>query len=146
MATIAVTNVGRGYSITPEFYFQKQIDNSRLVKVADPARRREMMVLGAALLLLLVVVLLFCWQHFSAIEYGYRNEDLTQQYNQLRETQRHLQAEQATLTSPVRIGDLARQMGLQPPLPGQVVLLESPGAESDGAVLARVSTTANPGF
>ena len=27
--------------ITPEFYFQKTIDNSRLVRVADPQRRRE---------------------------------------------------------------------------------------------------------
>jgi len=30
--------------ITPEFYFQKTIDNSRLVKISDPRRRREIRI------------------------------------------------------------------------------------------------------
>ena len=34
--------------ITPEFYFQKTIDNSRLVKVSDPQRRREIRMFSAA--------------------------------------------------------------------------------------------------
>ena len=36
------TSVRRSVAgITPEFYFQKTIDNSRLVKVSDPQRRRD---------------------------------------------------------------------------------------------------------
>ena len=41
--------------ITPEFYFQKTIDNSRLVKISDPQRRREIRIFSscvAALFLL----------------------------------------------------------------------------------------------
>ena len=39
---------------TPEIYFRKSIDNSRLVKVEDPRREREMRIFSAAL------VCLFC--------------------------------------------------------------------------------------
>ncbi len=38
--------------ITPEFYFQKAIDNSRLVKVADPRRRREIRMFSTSVLAL----------------------------------------------------------------------------------------------
>ena len=34
--------------ITPEFYFQKTIDNSRLVRVADPRRKRELRMFSGA--------------------------------------------------------------------------------------------------
>ena len=34
---------------TPEIYFAKAIDNSRLVKVEDPGRNREMKQFGTAL-------------------------------------------------------------------------------------------------
>ena len=34
---------------TPEIYFRKSIDNSRLVKVEDPRREREMNIFGVAL-------------------------------------------------------------------------------------------------
>jgi hypothetical protein len=36
---------------TPEIYFRKTIDNSRLVKVEDPRREREMKQFGMALCL-----------------------------------------------------------------------------------------------
>ena len=36
---------------TPEIYFRKTIDNSRLVKVEDPRREREMKYFGLALCL-----------------------------------------------------------------------------------------------
>ncbi len=37
---------------TPEIYFTKRIDNSRVVKVTDPKRRREMMTFGITLAML----------------------------------------------------------------------------------------------
>src|SRR3954468_9815164 len=66
----------RSWAGTPEVYFAKQIDNSRLVKVDDPQRRREMRMLCVALSVLFAMVMLYAWQHFSAIEYGYRIEAL----------------------------------------------------------------------
>jgi len=53
---------------TPEIYFSKQIDNSRLVKVEDPRRGREMRQFGIALACLFLLVMTYAWQHFKAIE------------------------------------------------------------------------------
>ena len=58
--------------ITPEFYFQKTIDNSRLVRVADPQRRREARMLCAAMIVLFVMAMFYTWQHFRSLEYGYQ--------------------------------------------------------------------------
>ena len=115
MATMTVTNVRRAYGVTPEIYFSKPIDNARLVKVADPRYKREMAVLAGALALLLALILVVCFQHYSAIEYGYRNEALQQQCEQAREARRQLQLDEARLREPWRIDEQAHQLGLQPP-------------------------------
>ena len=56
--------------ITPEFYFHKNIDNSRLVKVVDPRRRREIRMFSGSVAALFLLIMFYSWQHFSAIEYG----------------------------------------------------------------------------
>ena len=61
---------------TPEIYFRKRIDNSRLVKVEDPRRAREMRLFGIALCFLFLLVMGYALQHFRAIEYGYKIEAL----------------------------------------------------------------------
>lgn len=116
---------------TPEIYFSKTIDNSRLVKVADPARRREMTLFTAALSVLFVLVMVYVWQHFSAIEYGYKIEALKSQRDSMVEVNRALRLEEASLKDPERIDELARRMGLQLPHAGQVQQMEvslDPGA------------------
>ena len=64
----------QAWAVTPEVYFTKQIDNSRLVKVDDPKRKREMRMFSVALCVLFALVMMYAWQHFSAIEYGYKIE------------------------------------------------------------------------
>src|SRR5215470_12213180 len=44
---------------TPEIYFSKQIDNSRLVRVVDPARSREMGQLVCALAVFFCFVMIY---------------------------------------------------------------------------------------
>src|ERR1017187_4232595 len=56
---------------TPEFYFAKHFDNSRLVKAADPVRVREMRLFSAAVAVLFSLVMIYGLQHFYAIERGY---------------------------------------------------------------------------
>jgi cell division protein FtsL len=106
---------------TPEVLFAKKIDNSRLVKAADPQRAREMRTFAAAMALFLGLLLIYGWQHFSAIEYGYHIEAEKQQLRQLQEVNRGLQLTEAQLNSPARIDQLANSLGLQAPQPGQVV-------------------------
>src|SRR5260370_13999954 len=111
--------------ITPEFYFHKTIDNSRVVKVSDPKRRREIRIFSASVAALFLMLMFYAWQHFRAIEYGYRIEAQKSERDRLVELNRALKLEEASLRDPVRIAPLARQMGLEPPDPGQVLLLET---------------------
>ena len=110
---------------TPEIYFRKTIDNSRLVKVEDPRREREMRVFGITLCCLFLLVMGYALQHFRAIEYGYQIETLRSQRDGLAGMNQALRLEEASLRDPERIDALARKLGLQSPVPGQVIRMDS---------------------
>ncbi len=132
----------RTWSGTPEIYFTKSIDNSRLVKVEDPRRTREMRQFGIALACLFVLVMGYAFQHFKAIEYGYKIEALKSQRANLVEMNRALSLEEATLRDPERIDRIAREMGLQSPQAGQVVRMDSSMPEASGSVVASLTPVA----
>jgi hypothetical protein len=121
---------------TPEIYFSKSIDNSRLVKVEDPRRSQEMRQFGFALGVLFLLVFTYAWQHFKAIEYGYHIESAKRELTGLTEMNRALRLEDASLRDPERIDVLARRMGLVPPAPGQVIRMDGSAGDSQGAVMA----------
>ena len=127
---------------TPEVFFAKHIDNSRIVKADDPERRREMRTFTGVMSVLFLLVMVYVWQHFSAIEIGYHVETQKQQVEQLREENRQLRLSEAQLTEPGRIDRVARQLGLNEPQPGQVVRPE--GGSPNAAVLAQANTSAIP--
>ncbi len=112
------------WSGTPEIYFAKAIDNSRLVKVEDPRRTREMRQFGIALSCLFLFVMAYAFQHFRAIEYGYKIEALKSQRDGLVEMNRALRLEEASLRDPERIDRMARELGLQSPQAGQVIRID----------------------
>ena len=126
---------------TPEVFFTKHIDNSRIVKADDPERRREMRTFTATMSILFLIVMVYVWQHFSAIEIGYHVEAQKQQVEQLREDNRQLRLSEAQLSEPERIDKIAKQLGLDAPQPGQVVRPD--GNDSNAPVLAQVN---NPGL
>jgi cell division protein FtsL len=127
---------------TPEIYFSKAIDNSRLVKVEDPRSGRERKQLGTALCCLFLLVMTFAWQHFRSIEYGYKIESLKIQRDGLVEENRALRLEEASLRDPARIDPLARQLGLQSPQAGQVIRMEAAPAEAGAPVMASMAPIA----
>ena len=127
--------------ITPEFYFQKTIDNSRLVRVADPRRKREFRMFAIAFSLLFLMAMVYTWQHFRSLEYGYQIEAQKTEHDRLMELNRNLKLEQALLRDPGRIDVLARKMDLEPAHPGQVVRLDSDAPDS-GPVIAQASPVA----
>ena len=122
---------------TPEIYFAKAIDNSRLVKVEDPRRAREMRQFGIALSCLFLLVMTYAWQHFKAIEYGYQIESAKRELTSLTEMNHALRLEDASLRDPGRIDAMARKMGLQSPQAGQVLRLEG-SADAGAPVMASV--------
>src|ERR1700740_2081130 len=121
---------------TPEIYFAKGIDNSRLVKVEDPRRNREMKQFGTALVVLFLLVFTYAWQHFRAIEYGYLIESSKRELASMTEMNHALRLEDASLRDPERIDLLARRMGLVPPEPGQVIRMEGAPADAQTPVMA----------
>jgi cell division protein FtsL len=123
---------------TPEIYFAKSIDNTRMVKVEDPRRGREMRQFVTALACLFLLVMTYAWQHFKAIEYGYQIESLKMQLDSQVEMNRELHLEDASLRNPERIDAMARKLGLQSPQAGQVMRLDA-SADGGAPVMASVS-------
>jgi cell division protein FtsL len=124
---------------TPEFYFTKNFDNSRLVKASDPVRARQMRSFAAAVAVLFSLIMVYGLQHFYAIESSYRIESEKQVLEQLREQNRQLKLSAAELEQPGRIDTLARQYGLAAPQPGQVVHPNAAPVSSGGPVLAQIT-------
>lgn len=121
---------------TPEIYFVKTFDNSRLVKAPDPAVARQMRMFCAAVAVLFSLTMIYGLQHFWAIENSYRVEAEKQTREQLREDNRELKLAEAQLSQPERIDAMSRRLGLAEPQPGQMV---TGGVEGEGAapVVAR---------
>src|ERR1700737_82059 len=121
---------------TPEVFFAKHIDNSRIVKADDPERRREMRSFAAVMGVLFLLVMVYVWQHFAAIEVGYQVEAQKQQVEQMREQNRQLRLNEAQLSDPGRIDRIAKQLGLDAPQPGQGVRPD--GSAANAPVVAQV--------
>ena len=125
---------------TPEVYFQKAIDNSRLVKVDDPQRAHEHRVLVAALVIAFALVMTYAWQHMKSIQYGYQIETLKTQRATLENENSQLRLEESSLTNPERIEAEAARLGLQDAEPGQIILLDAATTRADGgAVMAKAT-------
>ncbi len=121
---------------TPEIFFARRMDNSRLVKAQCPVRKREMRSFAGAMAMLFALVMFYGWQHYQSIQSGYRVEQEKQQLAQLEEQNRELRLNEAQLSDPARIDKLARQMGLQQPAPGQVVRPDGTFGAGETPVLA----------
>jgi cell division protein FtsL len=126
---------------TPEIYFRKTIDNSRVVRVEDPRRSREMRQFSLALCCLFLLVMGYALQHFRAIEYGYKIETLRVQRDGLTEMNRALRLEEASLRDPERIDVMARKLGMQSPQPGQVLRMDV-AADAAAPIMASVTPVA----
>lgn len=126
---------------TPEMFFAKHIDNTRIVKADDPVRKREMRHFSAAVVSCFLLTMVYVGQHLASIDLGYKVESQKQQVELMREANRQLRLTEAQLSDPGRIDKIARQLGLDEPAPGQVV---RPDGMSAGApVLAQAQQPEN---
>jgi cell division protein FtsL len=81
-------------------------------------------------------------QHFAAIQYGYKNEELRREHQRLEAEQKRLLLEKEEASSPSRLEPAAREIGLQPVQPGQIVAKkENKSNESHPAVLINPSAS-----
>ncbi|MGA2270939.1 MAG: hypothetical protein ABSH44_20915 [Bryobacteraceae bacterium] len=113
------------------FFHCKKIDNSRLVREADPqARGACWSAIGMACVLLAVLTSLLVPSVAGTLA-GYKLEALRVRERQLLYDKRTLELQEAELLSPQRLEKLAQRQNLVAPLSGQVVRLDAKG---DGAV------------
>jgi hypothetical protein len=109
------------------FFHCKKIDNSRLVRAADPqARGACWSAIGAAGVLLAVLTSVLVPSVASTLA-GYKLEALRVEERQLLDEKRTLEVVEAGLLSPQRLETLAQGQNLIAPIPGQVVRLNAKG-------------------
>jgi len=111
-----------------EFHTVKNIDNSRLVRRIEPLRLRSYYKMSALGGLVAICLMLYIYQHFRCIDLSFQLEDLKAKQTQAQALNGQLRLEIESWRNPHRINAIARQLGLQQPMPTQV--LEYPGYES----------------
>lgn len=84
-------------------------------------------------------------QHFTAVNYGYRSEELRRERARLLEEKQRLLLLREEATSPMHLEQAARDMGLQPVQPAQVNVKRNAGAGlgQPAAVLVGPSASLN---
>ena len=123
------------------YFFAKRIDNSRVVRQADPKAGRVCWKMigsvGVAALLLIGVLLPSAY----ALLAGYQIQSLKEEARRLESQQASLELAEAELLSPARMEELARRQQFIDPEPQKVVYLDS----KDGSSLALNQGALNQG-
>jgi len=110
-----------------EFRTLKRIDNSRLVRHAEPVKQKSLYKTAGLGAVVAVFFLLYIFQHFRCIDLSFQLEDLKARRSQAQALNSELKLEIANLRDPMRIDVIARrQLGLTEPLPLQVHEYDSP--------------------
>jgi hypothetical protein len=109
------------------FFHIKRIDNSRVVRAADPQARQDcwkMIGSVVAAAVLLIVVLLPGAYSLMA---GFQIQALRQEAHKLVNEQASLELQEAGLLSPARMQEMARDQQFVDPPPQKVVYLDGQG-------------------
>ncbi len=118
------------------YLHSKRIDNSRVVREADPVARRKCWRAIAVSCVAAVYLMAILLPDVLGRVAGYRIYYLQQQHDQLLNEKSVLELEEARLLSPERLEELARTLELVDPVPGQVLVL-NPKSDSSLAALVR---------
>jgi hypothetical protein len=121
------------------YFFCKRIDNSRLVRQADPQTKGQCWsAIGAACVLAVLSGSVMAPKVASVLA-GYKVQELRHEQSDLREQRRNLDVEEATLLSPGRLDTLAQKQKLDRPAAGQVVHLQPRGDGAFASVMVPTS-------
>jgi hypothetical protein len=115
------------------YFYSKRIDNSRLVRQADPAARAQCWSAVAAAGVLLMLGASIVAPHVGSVLAGYKLEALRQERQSLLDQKRELEVREAGLLSPERLNALARAQHLTNPVGDQVVHLDGQASEGSFA-------------
>ena len=135
----------RADAADPVVVIPKSIDNSQVVREIDPRSSRDLFWLLGLVVLLVGGLTLYAWPHFQLRQTSYATEQMAREKEQLIEENRKLRLEKATLENLRRVETIAvRDLGLAPPSPDRVVVVESTGAAPDGGRVASQGEAPGP--
>jgi hypothetical protein len=112
------------------FFYVKRIDNSRVVREADPRSRGAAWSAAAMMCLMAVLLTVSVAPRIANLFAGYRIESLRQEQQRLVDERQVLDVEEAKLLRLDRLEELARRRNLAPPKAGQLYDLEPKGEGS----------------
>ena len=107
------------------YFHAKKIDNSRVVRQADPGARGECWSAVGAAAVLLVLGASIIAPNAGSVLAGYRLEALKQERQTLINEKRDLEVREAGLLSPGRLNELAQARSLASPGSDQVIHLDA---------------------
>ena len=111
------------------FLFVKRIDNSRVVRSVDPeSGRKAWKAIGTMVAAVLVIIAVLIPSASGRLA-GYQLEKLRIEGEKLAAERSQLELREASLLSPERMLELARQQEFIDPDPDQVVHLDQPGED-----------------
>jgi len=127
----------RPFPFEDVYWHHKRIDNSRVVRQPDARSRRKCwQAIVVSALAALLMIFLSLPNALGTIA-GYRIQSLEQDRARLRAEKEALEVQEAALLSPQRMEELAQQMQLRDPAPGQVLVLNP---KADGSLALNVPT------
>ncbi len=109
------------------YFYVKRIDNSRVVRQADPRAKGQCVSAIAATCVLALLAGSVMAPKLGSVLAGYKIQQLRQERATLHEEKRALEVEEAVLISPSRLDELAQKQKLNRPGYGQVVHLQPSG-------------------
>jgi len=116
------------------YFYRKVIDNSRVMRQADPRARSRCWRWIASTTAVTLLLAALLWPGVYGMAAGYELESLKVEQQRLLAERSELEAEEASLLSPEKLEELARQQDFIDPAPAQVVYLP-PAADGSLAAL-----------
>jgi cell division protein FtsL len=107
------------------YFFVKRIDNTRVVREADPEARKACWQLIGSVAAAVVLLIMVLMPSAYGLLFGYQIQSLRQERQRLATEQSSLEVEESKLMSPARMEELAREQQFVDPAPQKVVYLDS---------------------
>jgi hypothetical protein len=107
------------------YLYVKHIDNSRVLREADPAARQVCWRLIGSSFAFAIIVIALLLPTLNRLMAGYKMEALRQERQRLELDRASLELQETKLLSPARLEELARTQRFVDPAPEAVVYLES---------------------
>jgi cell division protein FtsL len=105
--------------------FPEQQRNARVTRSRDVSALSRLALLLFCGLVLASGFVFAAKQHFAAVQYGYKSEDLRRERTKLLQDNQLLSLEKERVSSPSRLEPAARELGLKPATAGQISTFDS---------------------